>query len=119
MRVWNGIESLDAGRSRVVATIGNYDGVHRGHRAILDHVLRDAREAKLPAALITFDPHPLTVIAPERRPDLVQTRGQKLRSLEEAGLGEVFGDLSVIGVSRVFRQRLFAAPSQAAICKEA
>ena len=89
MRVWNGIESLDAGRSRVVATIGNYDGVHRGHRAILDHVLRDAREAKLPAALITFDPHPLTVIAPERRPDLVQTRGQKLRSLEEAGLDEV------------------------------
>ena len=43
----------------------------------------------LSAALITFDPHPLTVVAPDRRPDLVQTRRQKLRSLERTGIDEV------------------------------
>ncbi len=89
MRVWNGINDLDPGRPRVVATIGNYDGVHRGHQTVLKEVIAEARRRKCPAALITFDPHPLAVVAPQRRPDLVQTRGQKLRSLEETGLDEV------------------------------
>ena len=89
LKVWNGINDLDAGRPRVVATIGNYDGVHRGHQSVLKEVIAEARRRSCPAALITFDPHPLAVVAPERRPDLVQTRGQKLRSLEETGLDEV------------------------------
>jgi riboflavin kinase/FMN adenylyltransferase len=89
MKVWNGLADLPERKSPVVASIGNYDGVHRGHQAILASAIADARRRGLVAALITFDPHPLTVVAPDRRPDLVQTRRQKLRSLEQTGIDEV------------------------------
>jgi riboflavin kinase/FMN adenylyltransferase len=89
MKVWNGVDDLPEGKTPVVASIGNYDGVHRGHQAILESVVANAQRRGLSAALITFDPHPLTVVAPERRPDLVQTRRQKLRSLERTGIDEV------------------------------
>ena len=89
MKVWNGLADLPERRSPVVASIGNYDGVHRGHQAILASAVADARQRGLAAALITFDPHPLTVVAPDRQPDLVQTRRQKLRSLEQTGIDEV------------------------------
>ncbi len=89
MKVWNGLDDLPERRGSVVASIGNYDGVHRGHQTILASAVGDARRRELTAALITFDPHPLTVVAPDRRPDLVQTRRQKLRSLEQTGIDEV------------------------------
>ena len=89
MKVWNGLDDLAEGKTPVVESIGNYDGVHRGHQAILESVVANAQQRGLSAALITFDPHPLTVVAPDRRPDLVQTRRQKLRSLERTGIDEV------------------------------
>ncbi|NIM01380.1 MAG: bifunctional riboflavin kinase/FAD synthetase [Acidobacteria bacterium] len=89
MKVWNGLDDLPDDRSPAVASIGNYDGVHRGHQRILESVVGDARQRGAVAALITFDPHPLTVVAPDRRPDLVQTRRQKLRSLESTRIDEV------------------------------
>ena len=89
MKVWNGLDDLPEDRPAVVASIGNYDGVHRGHQAILESAVAAARQRGLRAALITFDPHPLTVVAPDRRPELVQTRRQKLRSLERTGIDEV------------------------------
>ena len=69
-----------------VATVGNFDGLHRGHRTIVDRVLERARATGAAALLITFDPHPLKVIAPERAPRMLATRRQKLALLEEAGL---------------------------------
>lgn len=89
MNVWNGIDRYPAGVGPVCATIGNYDGVHRGHAAILREVVARAGRERLSAVLVTFDPHPLTVVAPERRPALLQTRDQKLRALEDAGLDGV------------------------------
>jgi riboflavin kinase/FMN adenylyltransferase len=89
VNVWNGIEGYPEDRGAVVATIGNYDGVHRGHRVILDGIVAEARRGGLPSLLITFEPHPLAVVAPERRPALLQTRRQKLDCLEQAGLDDV------------------------------
>ncbi len=89
MKIWNHIERYPKNAGPVVATIGNYDGVHRGHRLILSDVVGSAMARKLTSLLITFDPHPLEVIAPERRPRLLQTRGQKLESLESADLDAV------------------------------
>lgn len=89
MKIWNRIERYPEDAGRVVATIGNYDGVHRGHRVILSDVVAAARALRGSSLLITFDPHPLEVVAPERRPQLLQTRGQKLESLEETGLDAV------------------------------
>ena len=89
MKIWNGIENLAEPSSPVVASIGNYDGVHLGHRAILRGVVEEARRRELPAFLITFEPHPLVIVAPERRPQLLQTRRQKLAGLEQTGLTDL------------------------------
>ena len=69
-----------------VGTIGNFDGVHRGQRAILDRVTARAEELGVPSVVVTFDPHPLTVLAPERAPVPLTTPKQKERLLEEAGI---------------------------------
>ncbi len=69
-----------------VGTIGNFDGVHRGQRAILDRVVACAAELGLPAVVVTFDPHPLAVLAPERLPVPLTTPRQKEKLLEEAGV---------------------------------
>jgi riboflavin kinase / FMN adenylyltransferase len=72
-----------------VATIGNFDGVHRGHQAILARVLERARALHGTSVAITFDPHPLKVLAPGRAPDLITTRRQKLALIEAAGIAAV------------------------------
>jgi len=88
MKIWNGIDSFPD-YSAVVASVGNYDGVHLGHRAILHQVVEHARGEGRPALLISFKPHPLAIIAPERCPRLLQTRGQQIASLEESGLTDL------------------------------
>lgn len=89
MKVWSGLASYPADAAPVVATIGNYDGVHLGHRAILHAVVADARRRGLRALVVTFDPHPLSVVAPSRAPRLIDGRRQKLDALEDAGIDEV------------------------------
>lgn len=70
----------------VVATIGNFDGVHRGQRAIIDHVVKRAEELGVPSVLITFDPHPLAVLRPDQAPVPLTTPQQKEKLIEEAGI---------------------------------
>jgi len=89
MNVWNGLDRIPRDLGPVCATIGNYDGVHRGHAAILAAVVARARAAGATSMLITFDPHPLAVVAPQRRPTLLQTREQKLRALEDTDVDAV------------------------------
>lgn len=72
-----------------VATIGNFDGVHRGHQAIFAQVLERARAIGGTSVAITFDPHPLKVLAPGRAPDLIATPRQKLAFIETAGIDAV------------------------------
>jgi riboflavin kinase/FMN adenylyltransferase len=72
-----------------VATIGNFDGVHRGHQAILARVLERSRALRGTSVAITFDPHPLKLLAPGRAPDLITTRRQKLALIEAAGIDAV------------------------------
>jgi riboflavin kinase/FMN adenylyltransferase len=69
-----------------VATIGNFDGVHRGQRAILDRTVERAGELGVPAMVVTFDPHPLAVLHPERAPVPLTTPKQKEALLAEAGV---------------------------------
>lgn len=54
-----------------MATFGNFDGVHRGHQVVLATVLAQARDRGLPAVAVTFDPHPVQVLHPERAPELI------------------------------------------------
>jgi riboflavin kinase/FMN adenylyltransferase len=67
-------------------SIGNFDGLHLGHKAILNTVRERAGHLKLPPAVLTFDPHPVRVLAPERAPKLLTTLPQKLRLMEAAGM---------------------------------
>jgi len=86
MNVWNALEAFPTGREPICATIGNFDGVHLGHQAILASVISAAKKRSAPSLLITFDPHPLAVVAPSRGPKLLHTRRQKLETLEATGL---------------------------------
>jgi riboflavin kinase/FMN adenylyltransferase len=69
-----------------LATIGNFDGVHRGHRRILETVVARAREAQRPSIAITFEPHPHSVLRPDRAPRRLQTLQQKEEAIEALGI---------------------------------
>ena len=69
-----------------VISIGNYDGVHLGHQAILARVVARARELGVPALAMTFDPHPLRLLDPERAPRLLTSLPQRLELLRRTGL---------------------------------
>jgi riboflavin kinase/FMN adenylyltransferase len=69
-----------------VATIGNFDGMHVGHQEIIRGVLARARELGRPSAVITFNPHPLSVVAPDRVPKQILTLAQKEELLRELGV---------------------------------
>jgi len=89
VNIWNGIDSYPDDAPAVVGTIGNYDGVHLGHRAILREVVDDAERRGVGSLLVTFSPHPVSVVAPDRRPQMLQNRGQKLESLGQTGLSDL------------------------------
>jgi riboflavin kinase/FMN adenylyltransferase len=73
-------------RPRTVFTIGVFDGLHLGHRAIIDLVLKQAARLKARALVLTFDPHPLAVLAPNAAPPLLTTVEQKAEILAGWGL---------------------------------
>jgi riboflavin kinase/FMN adenylyltransferase len=69
-----------------VLALGNFDGVHRGHRKILDRVRRVAGERGATAVVMTFDPHPPRVVRPDKAPPLLMTKAQKLEAIADAGI---------------------------------
>ncbi|HEX7831275.1 MAG TPA: bifunctional riboflavin kinase/FAD synthetase [Thermoanaerobaculia bacterium] len=69
-----------------VATIGNFDGMHIGHQQIVRGIVERARELGRPSAVITFHPHPLSIVAPDRVPKQILTLAQKEELLREMGV---------------------------------
>ena len=69
-----------------VATIGNFDGMHVGHQEIIRGIVRRAAELGRPSAVITFHPHPLSVVAPDRVPPQILTLAQKEELLRGMGV---------------------------------
>jgi riboflavin kinase / FMN adenylyltransferase len=67
-----------------VCTVGTFDGVHRGHRLVLERLGEIARERGMPAVLVTFDPHPLEVVNPAAAPPLLTVGIEKTEVLAEA-----------------------------------
>ncbi|MFV0462712.1 MAG: bifunctional riboflavin kinase/FAD synthetase [Nostocoides sp.] len=72
-----------------VVTLGNFDGVHRGHKAILARLTEEARDRSLPSVVVTFEPHPLAVLRPERAPDLITPGALRDQLLAVAGVDGV------------------------------
>jgi riboflavin kinase/FMN adenylyltransferase len=81
--------SLQRARGRCAATIGNFDGVHRGHRALIDRVTAKARASKLTACVLTFEPHPREFFAPDAAPARITRLRDKLELMAQAGVERV------------------------------
>jgi riboflavin kinase/FMN adenylyltransferase len=72
-----------------VLTIGNFDGVHAGHRHLLRRVIELGRERHLKPAVLTFDPHPTRIVAPHRAPRLLTSIEERIALIREVGVEEV------------------------------
>lgn len=86
MRVIHGINAVTPSLDRSVLTIGNFDGVHRAHQQLLAQAGLFAVEADVPVVVLTFEPHPLTVVAPDKAPASLTPIDEKLRLLAAAGV---------------------------------
>src|SRR6266516_2335661 len=86
MKVIHSQDELPHGYSRPVATIGNFDGLHLGHRQLLLGVVERAGTIQGTATAVTFHPHPLHVLAPNNAPRLIQTLRQRLATMESLGI---------------------------------
>jgi len=71
---------------RSVVTIGAYDGVHRGHQAVIGQVRKDAQQLGCQSVVVTFDKHPASVVRPESAPKLLTDLDQKLELLQQTGI---------------------------------
>lgn len=69
-----------------VITVGTFDGVHRGHRDVIERLVARSRELGIPSVLVTFDPHPLEIVNPAAAPLLLTTHDEKLEVLAETGI---------------------------------
>jgi len=86
MQIFRSTAELPSDFGPVVATIGNFDGVHRGHRWVIDKVIARARELGVHSLAITFDPHPVRVLRPELPHALITPLPEKLRLLSATGI---------------------------------
>jgi riboflavin kinase/FMN adenylyltransferase len=89
MKIFRSPSEVPADFAPSVITIGNFDGVHIGHRQIMRRVVQLAREMDAQPVVLTFDPHPARVLAPDRAPRLLMTLDQRLREMEVEGIEAV------------------------------
>lgn len=89
VHIWNDPTEVPHDFGPSVVTIGNFDGVHRGHQQVLSQLIRTARLNRAKSVAVTFDPHPAQVHRPESAPELIMGLHDKLQALGELGLDAV------------------------------
>ncbi|MDQ0617773.1 bifunctional riboflavin kinase/FAD synthetase [Arthrobacter globiformis] len=89
VHIWNDPTEVPEDFGPSVVTIGNFDGVHRGHQQVLSQLIRTARLNNAKSVAVTFDPHPALVHRPESAPELIMGLQDKLQALGELGLDAV------------------------------
>lgn len=101
MRTFRSLQELRASLdSPSVVSIGNFDGVHRGHTGVIADVVKQARARKAESVLITFDPHPAMVLRPDQAPQMITPTPMKLELLAETGVDAVL----LLKFTRAFSQ---------------
>src|SRR5438128_4280958 len=89
MRIHSGIAASARRLTRGAIAIGNFDGVHLGHRGLFDAARASARALGGPASALTFEPHPARLLAPDDGPPLISSPSRKRELLAEAGVEEL------------------------------
>jgi len=90
MKVIRDLDTISEDLTGAIVTIGNFDGVHLGHREIFRKIVREAKKTHKKSLVITFDPHPQKIIHPERRPFFLLTPLQeKLDLIASCGVDAV------------------------------
>ena len=111
MEIHYGIETLDPFDSSVI-TVGSFDGLHLGHRAILDRVAMRSDEEMIPSVLITFDPHPKMVLA-DKNVEILTDLNEKIELLEQTNLDHLVvlpftSDLAEMSAEIFFQEIVWA-----------
>ncbi|MDY3695280.1 MAG: bifunctional riboflavin kinase/FAD synthetase [Proteus mirabilis] len=86
MELIRGIQNIRTLHHGCVLTIGNFDGVHRGHQALLKHLKQEASQRGLPTVVMTFEPQPLEFFLPEKAPARLTRLRDKIKYLAECGI---------------------------------
>lgn len=86
MQRWRGLDHLPGGWGRCVVTIGVFDGVHKGHQALINRAVELARHRNVPSVLMTFDPHPSEVVRPGSHPAQLTTLRRRAELVERLGV---------------------------------
>lgn len=84
---WSALEEIPDDYGPSVVTLGNFDGVHKGHRAVLATLVERGTALDLPSVAVTFEPHPLSVLRPDAAPERITTSAQRAELLERVGIG--------------------------------
>ncbi|MEE9419721.1 MAG: hypothetical protein V3W43_09595, partial [Desulfatiglandaceae bacterium] len=90
MTLISDLDQLEGPLTNPVLTIGNFDGMHKGHLALFDKVKERAKSLQGQSAIMTFEPHPIKVIMPGNGPPLITPIQQKLRLMEGTGIDVIF-----------------------------
>lgn len=99
MKIFNFKDQFD-NQAPTVVTIGNFDGIHHGHRALIHRVVEESRRLNAQSALVTFDPHPQEVVHPGQHVPRICTRPHTIQLLEAEGLDRVH----IISFTKEFSQ---------------
>ena len=86
MRIFRSLGEIPSGFGPTIVSVGNFDGVHRGHQHVLQQVIQRARSSASQAVVVTFDPHPLRILRPDAAPKLITPQALKERLLAQAGI---------------------------------
>ncbi len=89
MEIVRGTDCLQGKRANPVVAVGNFDGVHLGHKAVIQKAVRRAKEKKGESVIFTFDPHPLQVLHPEKLEGGLSSFSEKMAIFEQLGIDVV------------------------------
>ena len=102
MALWRSLDAVPDDLGPTVVTIGNFDGVHRGHQTVLRKAREEAERVGLPVVAVSFDPHPMAVLRPEHAPSIITPVDRRADLLVDTGADHVLAlpfDMDMAGWS--------------------